>query len=73
MMTINEIKTELVHIAADLISGQWSSPYREDLPPRTSKKVIRDLEMDQDHRLKLAKKLKAIYDSLSPSTEERKP
>ncbi len=69
MKTLQEIRTEIVQVAADLVAGQWSSSYREDLPPRTSKKVIRGLEMDADHRVRLSQRLKAIYDALSQPTD----
>ena len=59
-----EIRTQLIKAAADLLTGEWSSDYAEDHPPRTPKKVIRGLEKDAIHRNKLSRILKECADKL---------
>lgn len=58
------IRIDLIDVSADLLTGNWTSHHKEDLPPRTIRKVIKGLKKDNEHRIALSRILKNCADKL---------
>jgi len=69
-VAIEVVRTMLVSVAAELITGKWMSPFREDNAKSIPAKTLREIERDEEHRLVLSHKLKRAYDMLAESTYE---